>query len=349
MVGVIVVILAIIAAAVIILWPKKKLSSELDIYNWVDYLSPEVIIGFEKEYGVKVNMHYYDDEFIMLRELESNPNTDKYDLIVAGDSIMSRLIESDLLAPIEEKNIPNLKYISDEFKNTAFNAKKFYGVPYNWGTTGLMVNKMLVPDVDSWSILWDPKYAGKVCVLNDPAEVIGAAAKYLGLPLVPQSKAQMSQIRDALLKQKNIIQGYIDDSATAEAMISGELWAAQQWNGTAAAAILEDPDLTYIIPKEGGASWFDMFAIPKNARNKYTAEVFLNYLNQPKVNAKNVEYVYYASCNEKAREFINKDILDNQIIYPSKAVMSRLDSYSDYSVDDEINKMRNELWDELNK
>jgi len=348
-VGVVAVILVIIAAAAIILWPKKKLSAELNVYNWTEYLSPEVILGFEKEYGVKINMHYYDDEFIMLHELENNPNTDKYDLIVAGNSIMGRLIESDLLAPIDDKNIPNLKNIGSEFKDTVFNAKNIYGVPYSWGTTGMLVNKKFIPNADSWDVLWNKKYTGKICMLSDPAEVIGAAAKYLGLPLVPQSVEQMNQVRDALLAQKSITQGYCDYTTASDGAVSGEFWAVEEWSGTAATAIMENSDLSYVIPKEGGASWFDMFAVPKNAKNKYTAEAFLNYLNRPEVNAKNVEYVLYASCNEGAKEFISKDILDNQIIYPSKAVMNRLDSYTDFIVDDEVYKMRNELWDELNK
>ena len=348
-IGVIVAVVLLAATAAIYFWPRHKLSAELNVYNWVDYLSPDVITGFEKEYGVKVNMYYYDDEFTMLHELENNPDTDKYDLIVAGDSILGKLIEKNLLAPIDEKNIPNLKNIGNEFKDTVFNANNFYAVPYSWGTTGLAINKKYIPEADSWSVLWDPKYAGKICTLNDPAEVIASAAKYLGMPLVPQSAAQMEQVKEALLKQKKIVCGYIDDSVSAERMSTGEIWAALQWNGTAAAAIVKDPDIAYVIPKEGAAAWLDMFVVPKNAKNKYTAEKFLDYLNRPEVNALNVKYVYYASCNEAAKQFIDKDILNNEIVYPPKAVMNRLDSYTNYVVDDEIYKMRDELWGELNK
>jgi len=337
-----------VVVAVFLLSSRQKLSGELNIYNWRDYLAPEVATDFEKEYGVKINIYPYDDEFIMLEELESDPKSDKYDLVVASDAILGKLIEQNLLADIDERNAPNVKHIGKKFMEISFNVKEFYAVPYTWGTTGMLVNTKFIPNADSWGVLWDQKYAGKIGMLNDPAEVVAAAAKYSGLPLVPQSEQQMKQVKQKLLLQKEIIAGYFEYTAMAEDMISEKLWAAHQWNGTAASAIEKNPDLAYIIPKEGAPIWMDAMAIPKNAKNKFTAETFLNYLNRPEVSAKNVEYLLYASCNEAAKKFISQDILNNRIIYPSKEDMEHLDLVVDYVADDEIFKMRNEIWDELN-
>jgi spermidine/putrescine transport system substrate-binding protein len=348
----IIIVLISIVILLSVLWqPRKKLSSELNIYNWEDYLSPEIIAGFEKDFGVKINMYFYIDEFDMLNELNNNPETDKYDLIVAGDSIIEEITNAGLITPIDVKNIPNIKNIDKKFINNRFNVKEFYTIPYAWGTTGMMINTKYVPDnTDSWSVFWDEKYKGKTCWLNDPAEVIGATAKYLNFSLVPQSMEQMEEVKKHLLNQrKNFSGNFCEDVDSAEDLVSEKLWVAQMWNGLAASTIEENPNLKYILPTEGGAVWVDMFAIPKNSKNKYTAEVFLNYINNPKINALNTNYINYATCNEKANNLVDKNIFNNKIIYPSEQVVKSLDSYTDFSTDKTIIKMRDELWQELNK
>jgi spermidine/putrescine transport system substrate-binding protein len=149
------------------------------------------------------------------------------------------------------------------------------------------------------------------------------------------------------LEQKKIFGNYCDSVTASEDVSSGKLWLTQEWSGMSARVIQENPNLKYVIPKEGGAVWIDTFFIPKKAKNKYTAEVFLNYLNRPEVNAKNVNYLKYPSCNFAAKEFIDKDILNNEVIYPTDEVKKRLDPFVDHVNDEEIFEMRTELWQEL--
>src|SRR3989339_564706 len=165
--------------------------------------------------------------------------------------------------------------------------------------------------------------------------------------LIPQNHVQFEKIKKFLLLQKPLLKGYILTVDLQDLLVSEELWALNIYNGNAVVAIAENPNLKYIIPKEGATIWIDNWAIPKNAKNKRNAELFLNYILEPKVNADITNEVKYATANKAAEEFLDSEVLSDPIIYPDEETIKRLDSFTNYEFSDEMNLKILEFWNEL--
>lgn len=316
----------------------QETSGELNIYNWEDYFGETTIEDFEKEFGIKVNLVTFEDEYEILDE---DTNLSIYDLIVISDDLAGDMIKSDLLAPIKKRNIPNLKYVD---KKCVKESSEKYVVPYFFGTTGMAFNIKYIPeDTNSWDVLWNIEYSGKIGILNNPSEVIGMAAKYVGLPLVPQTEFQLRRVRQFLLLQKPLIENYKSETTILEELVSEELWAALIYDAMARKAMEENENIKFIIPKEGGAKWVDNFAIVKDSKNKYAAEVFINYILDLEVNKDITEYQISYSCNEEVMKSIDSELLERI----SENSLRFLEYFSDYNETEKIKKLKNDLWEEL--
>ncbi|PIU55024.1 MAG: spermidine/putrescine ABC transporter substrate-binding protein, partial [Chloroflexi bacterium CG07_land_8_20_14_0_80_51_10] len=261
-----------------------KLSEELNIYSWWDYLDPSVIEDFERKLGVKVNLSTYADEKFMLSVIQSNPG--KYDLVFPTESLVGEMIQLKLLEPLDLRHIPNIKNIDPRFLNLPYDPGNGYSVPYLLGTTGIAVNtKYVAEKIDSWGILWDPQYSGKISMLNNMYAVIGLTLKYLGYSLNSTELSELEEAMAKLREQRSLLQGYLDPETCIERLVSGELWLAQAYNGDALAAREENPDIAFVIPKEGADYYMDCMAIPRDAPHKYAAEVFIDFILRPEVHA----------------------------------------------------------------
>lgn len=337
-----VIVLGILIVAFFTYSNSQRLSGELNIYNWEDYFAPGVIEGFEKETGVKVNLYEFDDEYLMLDELKRGYG--EYDLIVSSDAILDELIESQMLQKIDKKKISNLKTINpscdvlDEYEE--------YSSPYLWGTTGIIINTKFVPeDTDSWRVLWDEKYSGKMYMLDNPDETFGAAAKYLGFNLVPTKESDLRKVYSVLNKQKPLMKEYGDYIKYSDLWASEDIWLAQGYSGEAQLIGVEG--LKYILPKEGGSRWVEFFTIPRNAKNKVAAQAFINYVQEVHVNAQIAEYQWSGTCNQGADVLIDKELLNDESVNPIGITANKLDFFSDYQMSEDIKTLREELWQEL--
>lgn len=328
---------------------EHKLSKILHVYNWEDYFGETTLSDFEKKFGVKVNLETFEDEEELVAGLQSHP--EKYDVIITSDNSIRELIAMRLLARLDLNNIPNLKNIDPEFGNPPYDPGHKHSVPYLWGTTGLVVNRTFVKNkADSWSILWNPRYKGKIAMLNSPEEVVGAALKMLGHSLNTKDPSQLNKARERLLKQKPLVAGYLDAITIRDRLIENKLWAAQIYSGDGMAAADKNEALEYIIPKEGASVWIDCLAIPRDAHHKYTAEVFINYILEPDVSAQIANCLWYANCNRAARVYTLKEILESAPLYPPEDVVKRCEFFYPLGTDEEIKKNRqivNKLWSEL--
>jgi len=279
----------------------------------------------------------------MVTAVQSNPG--KWDVTVASDGVVRDMIGMKLLAPLDLENIPNLKNVGEDYLNPVYDPGNAYSVPYMWGTTGIAVNRKYVKETeDSWSILWNPKYKGKIAMLDNAYEVIGAALKYLGYPGNSTNLEELEEARKLLLEQKPILRGYEDCVTTRDDQIEEKLWAVHQYSGEGAFVADENEDVEYIIPKEGGFLWVDNLMIPKDSPHKYTAEVFINFILRPQVSAKIANYLWYANTNEAAAEFTDQEILDAPSIYPSEEVLARCELFVDLGPTE---AKYNEIWAEL--
>lgn len=324
---------------------EQQLSSELNVYNWQDYIGSDTIENFEKEFGVKVNLEYFSSNHEMIEGIKENP--EKYDVAMASERLINDVKEQGLISPIDRKNIPNLKNVDEGFLNAEYNSDDLWGVPYMWGTTGLVIDTKYIPeDTDSWGVLWDIRNKGKIAILNDKDLVLGLASMYVGNPIYPQTVSHFNQARDFILLQKPLLTGYKSSVSIKKALISEELWAAQAYGGDAFIAAKENPSIKYIIPKEGAQKWVDNLIIPKGSRNKYTAEVFINYIMDAKVNAEISNEIHYLTTNKAARKFLDEKL---NLLYPSQEEDLRLEYFSDYNKSEEIKALNDDLWEELIK
>lgn len=304
----------------------KKLAKVLNVYNWEDYFGETTISDFEKKFGVKVNLETFGDEEELVGNLQSDPS--RYDVVVASDSSISELRQMRLLSEIDLKSIPNINNIDPKFRNPPYDPGHRYSVPYLWGTTGIVVNRKFVTDDENgWGILWNPRYAGKIAMLNSPEEVMGAACKYLGYPLNTRDPARLEKARQILMEQSPLITGYLDVITIKRRMISNELWAAHVYSGEGISAADSNEALEYIIPGEGSAVWIDCLAISRDAQHKYTAEVFINYVLEPQVSAKIANYLWYANCNKAARPYTNEEILKSACVYPPEEMLRKCEFF----------------------
>lgn len=321
---------------------RGKLSKELNIYNWSDYVAEDTIPNFEKEFGVKVNYDTYEDNEAMLAKLQSGATG--YDIIVPTGYMVEIMINLGLLAPINHENIPNIKGLSKQFLDPPYDQGLKHTVPWQWGTTGFAYNaKRVKGPVDSWRLLWDQQYKGKVTMLDDMRSAISVALKLLGYSLNSTDEKELMEAKKLLLEQKPLLKAFIS-APVKSLLISGEVWLSQLWVGDTLMAKDENPDIDYCIPEEGCEIWTDNLAIPKTAPHKYTAEVFLNYSLRPEVSAGVSNFVHYATPVEAAKALINEADRNHPGIYPPPEIMDRLEFQKDVG---QATRIYDKIWTEL--
>jgi len=325
---------------------EQELANELHVYNWSEYIDPEIYADFEQEFGVKVIEDTFSSNEDLLAKLQAGATG--YDIIVPSDYMVTIMRELELLAALNYDNIPNFDNIDEVFLDPPYDPSNQYCVPYQWGTTGLGYDtEVFDEEPDSWAYLFDPalasQYAGKISMLNDPREAFGAALKYLGYSLNTTDEGELAEAKDLLLQQKQWVSTY-DSDGFEDLLAAGETQLAHAWSGDIFAAAEEAEQIWYVIPEEGGVIWTDNLCIPKSASSQYTAEVFINYLLRPEVGAKITNYTWYGSPNAAAEEFIDAEILEEPAIYPPPEVMDKLEFLRDVG---EATAIYDRLWTEI--
>ena len=307
---------------------KSKLAKEIFLYTWVDYMDPEIKTQFETECGVKVTETNFDSNETLLATLQAGGAN--YDIIVPSDYMVQIMVGEGMLMELDYNVISNIKNMEKLNINTYFDPEQKYTVPYFWGTSGFAVDTSVVKDVkDSWSMLFDPNspYCGKISMLDDERETIGAALMYLGYPINDVEPAHLEEAKNLLVEQSKCVKAY-DSQTNDDLIVSGETVLSHMWTGDAITSGLPDSggraEIKYVIPSEGCTIWQDNMAIPVGAPNAYTAMVFMNYLQFPDIAAQNAEWVGYATPNKAAKDVIAPDMLANEGIYPPAEVTAHL-------------------------
>jgi spermidine/putrescine-binding protein len=307
---------------------KKTEGRTLNLYNWEEYIGSKTLENFERETGIHVNEVNYQDEEEMLGAVQSDLAA--YDLVVASDDLIRELRLAKILARLDFSKIPNFKYIGKQHINRPWDPEQKYSIPYLFGTTGMVMNKKYIKaDTDSWKVLFDKRYKGKLAMLNNNFEVIGAASKLLGYSVNDSSREKMTKVEAILHEQKPLIQGYLDVMTIKDLMIEEKLWAAQIYSGEGLAAVDENENLVYIIPKEGAPIWVDLFFIPRDAKHKEEAHLFLNYILRPEINAAIASELWYATPNEAAKPLMDPEVIQSPSVYPPPDIMVRCEFYKD--------------------
>ncbi|MCG7408817.1 spermidine/putrescine ABC transporter substrate-binding protein [Paenibacillus sp. ACRRX] len=321
---------------------SSKSQETLNLYSWADNFDMDVIKKFEDENNVKVNYAIFANNEELLAKIKAGGS--EYDLIQPSDYMIASMIKQDLLAELDLKNIPNFKNVADRFKNPEFDPGNKHSIIYTSGVTGIAYNTKYVKEpITSWADLWSEKYKGKVLLLEDNREVIGMALKKAGKSNSTTSEADIKAAVDDLRKLVPNVLAFDTDSIKQK-MMQEEGWIGALWSGDAAYVKAENPDVEYVVPKEGGTIWSDNYAIPKDAKNKALAEKFINFMLDPENSAKNYESIGYSDPNTAAKSFHSKEYNDNKMINLSEDELSRTEWLLD--VGDKI-QLYDRLWTEL--
>ena len=321
-------------------------SEKVVVYNWGEYLDPEVLTLFEQETGIDVVYEEFETNEILYPKISSGAIA--YDVICPSDYMIQRMIENNLLAEINFDNIPNVKNIGKDYmeQSRQFDPENKYSVPYCWGTVGILYNKTMVDEpITSWSVLWDEKYKDNILMQDSVRDAFGVTLKYLGYSLNSTDLDELTEARDLLIKQKPLVQAYVIDQVR-DKMIGNEAAIGVIYSGEAIYTQMENPDLEYVIPEEGSNIWIDSWVIPKNAENKENAEKFINFLCRPEIALMNFEYITYSTPNSEARKLIEDEAIRNsEIAFPDLSKYDNLETFQ--YLETEADQTYGELWNQV--
>ena len=319
---------------------------KLVVYNWGEYIDPEVLTIFEEETGINVVYEEFETNEILYPKVSSGAIA--YDVVCPSDYMIQRMIENDLLTEINFDNIPNIKNIGKQYmeQSRQFDPENKYSVPYCWGTVGILYNKTMVDEpVNSWSILWDPKYKDNILMQDSVRDAFGATLKYLGYSLNSTDLDELTEAKNLLIEQKPLVQAYVIDQVR-DKMIGNEAALGVIYSGEAIYTQKENPNLEYVIPKEGSNIWIDSWVIPKNAEHKENAEKFINFLCRPDIALMNFEYITYSTPNEAARELIeDESIRNSEIAFPDLSKYDNLETFQYLGT--EADQVYGDLWNKV--
>jgi spermidine/putrescine-binding protein len=322
-------------------------AEEIILYNWSEYIDPEIYTLFEQETGIGITEDNFSNNEELLAKLQGGAGG--YSLIVPSDYTVSIMIEEGLLAELDPANVPNLSNLSDRFKEVPYDPGNQYCAPYQWGTTGLGYVDGEVEAPASWGTLFEPDpdspAYGRTTMLDDVREGFAAALIYLGYDVNTTDEAQLQEAKDLLIQAKAGLAGY--DSDTYDSLLaSGENLLAHGWNGDFLVAQEENENIAFVIPQEGGVTWVDNICIPGTVspEEKLAAEMFIDFLLRPDIGAMLSNYNYYASPNAAAEAELDEEFLSDPAVYPPEAVLSKLQYIRPVG---EFESVYQRLWDEI--
>ena len=316
----------------------------VNVFNWQDYICLDVLTLFEEETGIKVNYMAFTTNEDMLVQVEAQPSA--FDVVFPSDYCIEKLIKNDLLEPISFDNVPYFDQIIPSLLNPQYDPTNAYSVPYMWGTVGILFNTAMVEEeIDSWAVLWDLKYYNNVFMYDSFRDTIGAALKYLGYSINTRIPKELEEAQAILIEQKKsgIVKAYQIDELK-EKMAAEEAALSLMWSGDAQFAIDLNEDLDYVVPKEGSNIWVDGMVIPKGAKNKENAEIFINFLCRPDIAVLNCEEIRFSSPNAGAINLMGADYQDNTTLNPSQDVLDRCEFFEDLGA---YTELYNALWLEI--
>ena len=287
----------------------------LNVYNWGEYIDMEVIDMFEEETGIKVNYNTFttnEDLYVKLSKGRVS-----YDVIFPSDYMIQRMIQEDMLQKISMENVPNYANVDDVHKNLSYDPTNEYSVPYLWGTVGILYNTTMVTDpVDSWDILWNPKYSQKIFMQDSQRDSMMVALIKLGYSQNTTDQSQIDEAMNLLIEQKPLVLGYLVDEVK-DKMVQGEGALAVVWSGEAVDAMSMNSDLSYIIQQEVSIRWVDAMVIPKSAKNVSAAEKIINFMLRDDIMLMNAEETGYSITSETAMKLLDDDLRNNNAAYPT--------------------------------
>ncbi len=292
----------------------------LNVFNWSNYVAPDTIPAFEREFGVRVRYGIYEgNEEMMAKVLSGNSG---WDVVFPSNYVVAPLREMELLQPLRHDWLPNLGQLEDRFQRPPWDPTLEWSLPYMWGATGILYNRAGLGEIDSWKALWDERLSGRITMLDDPSDVFGACLKMLGYSANTTDPRQIAGARALAIRQKPLLRAYLN-AEVRDQVVAGDVLAAQLWTTTAQQAMDDTADLAFCYPKEGYVLYADNAVILRESGRSRLAHHFLDYLLRPAVSAAIVESTKTASANGGARQLLPAAIRANPVLYPDAPTLAR--------------------------
>ncbi len=298
------------------------LEPSLNVYNWSDYIAPDTVRDFERETGVRVTYDTYESNEELLAKLAAGASG--YDVIVPTGYGIQALLAQGLLQPLDRTQLPNWGNVAPLFRDAPYDPGRRYSVPYQWGVTGIAWRRDKVsPPPTSWSVFLDPRHAGRMTMLDDGREVLGAMLRLRGHSYNTTDAAELAVARRDAVAAKANLKAYISAPVKGQ-LIVGDVWIAQLWSGDAEQARTEQPELGFAVPVEGSLIFGDAMAVPRGAPHPRAAHAFMNYVLRPDVGAAISLATGYGTPNQAAAAR-----LPVPRPYPDAAELARLEYQRD--------------------
>ncbi len=328
--------------AMILMSCGSKEQAVLNVYNWSDYIDPAVLTEFENEFQVKLVYDTFASNEELLAKLQGGAAG--YDVVVPSGYMVAIMIGENLLSPIDTSQIPNLKGLDPNFLNPPYDPKSQYSVPFAYGTSGLGYNyDEIGEELDSWGALWDPRFKGRILLLDDMREVFGLAYKYLGYSVNDTDPAHLEEAKQLLMDQKTNLLKY-ESAMNKDLLLTREALISHHWAGDIYQLIDEDSSFAFTIPKEGATLFTDCMTIPAAAPHKELAHKFINFILRPEITGRIVNKIWYAMPYPDALQYVDEEISSDPNIFPPDEILSRCEFIADLG---DFTKDMDRAWTEL--
>ena len=322
---------------------RHRAGGEVSVYCWSDYIAADTVAAFEHETGLRVNYETFESQEEMLAKILAGGGG--WDVVFPGNTLIGPMVRRGLIREIDHQRLSNLANLEARFLDPPWDRGVRHSVPYMWGLSGFVYNrKALGRAATAWADLWDPALRGKITMLDDPAEVLGACLKKLGHSLNSIDERELQAARAEALRQKPLLRAYLNAEVKPQ-LIAGDVWAAQLWNGDAYQAIAENKDLAYCLPSEGFALYADSAVILTQSRNPGSAYRWIDYLLRPDVSASIARSTMFPTPNARALELLDPDLRTNPDLYPSPERLTNAEWFAEIS--SEGQSLRDRIWTEI--
>lgn len=314
----------------------------LHVYNWTDYMNPDLIGQFEREFNCKVVQDFYDSNEAMFAKIKAGGTG--YDIAFPSGYMISIMRQQGMLQDLDLSLIPNTKHIDPLILDLTTDREMKYSVPYMAGSTGIGYLKSRVSDFEpSWGMFDRSAYKGRITLLNDMRESIGAALKFLGYSYNSINDAELEQARDVVIRWKKNIAKFESDQYK-NGLVSAEFLMTQGFSGDVLQVMEENDDIGFAVPREGTSVAIDEMVLLATATEVKLAHEFINFMHRPEVAAANIKFVYYRCPNLAAYELLEPEIRQNAAIFLPDDVLKRCEIILDLG---ENNAKFAKIWDAI--
>ncbi|MBP3921530.1 MAG: spermidine/putrescine ABC transporter substrate-binding protein [Ruminiclostridium sp.] len=331
----------------------KDKGISINVYNWGEYISAgaeegtlDVNAEFEKLTGIKINYTNFATNEELYAKLKGGGAS--YDVIIPSDYMISKMIKEELIQKINLDNIPNYKYIMDNFRNMSYDPENEYSVPFTWGTVGIIYDETVIdldPEEIDWDILWDETYMGQILMFDNPRDAFAISEIMLGYSINSENPDELTAAAEKLKQQKRVVQGYVMDEIF-DKMGAGDALIAPYYAGDALTIMEENDALNFVVPKSGTNLFVDAMCIPTSSKQKEAAEMYINFMCEPDIAYSNIEYICYSTPHSAAFEMLDDEVKESPITYPDEDFIAENTTVF-VNLSDETNRLMQDLWTEM--